>query len=320
MSPSTDFGPLATFASSHHGVITRRQAEVIGVGRMSLARLVQRGVLDEFGPGGVLLVAGSPRTWLQRVRAATMLCNEQGIAIGPTAARLLGVDGFDEVELVHIALPGGRRVAMDGVISSDTCATYLRVDRLHVDGIACAGLARTVCDVASLGPTVVERSVDHFLRTGHSLTWLARTVDRLQARGRAGLPLVRVEIERRMIDPALRGSWFEQVVESCLSSPLIPGLQRQFVIRDTGGRFLARVDLAVPHVQFAIEAHSRAFHFGPQREAMDDAREARLVEEGWLVEYLGWHAVRQTPSAVRRHIERVVARRALDLGGARPVV
>jgi Transcriptional regulator, AbiEi antitoxin len=318
MASSSSFHSIAAFAADHHGVVTRAQAATLGVGRMVVSRLVERGALVVFGPG-VLIVAGSPRTWEQRLYAATMLCREQGLAVGASAARLHGVDGFERSEVVHVAFPRGRRPSVPGVVISDNGQTYPRADRHRINGIACAGLARTVCDLAVMGADVVERSTDHFLRSGYSLTWLARTAARLQTRGRKGLPLVTAEIERRMVEPGLRGSWFEKVAETCLASPRIPGLERQFVIRDGAGMFLARADLAVPLVKFAIEAHSRRFHFGRRQEVIDERRERLVVAEGWLVEYLGWFDVQQTPAAVCRYIERVVARRALDLGVDLPV-
>lgn len=87
-------------------------------------------------------------------------------------------------------------------------------------------------------------------------------VERLRSRGRAGIPLVISALDRRRADPALRGSWFERLVETCIRSPLLPGLVRQHEILDSDGEFISRVDLAVPSVRLAVEAHSRRHHSG----------------------------------------------------------
>jgi hypothetical protein len=248
------------------------------------------------------------------VVVATLACREQGLAIGAAAARLHGLDGFEDSETVHVALPKGRALRLDGVVVSQTLHTYPRQDRYEIDGIACAGLARVVCDIAPLGRDVLERSIDDFQRRGHSLIWLERTAAPLRVRGRPAIADVLAEIERRTLDPVVRGSWFERLVEECVRSPLIPGLVRQHEIRGSADEFIARVDLAVPAVRLAIEAHSRRFHAWPSRELSDEEREARATEEGWQFEYVTWRQATQTPAEVRRHIERLVARRARDLG------
>ena len=66
----------------------------------------------------------------------------------------------------------------------------------------------------------------------------------------------------------------------------LPGLVRQHDIFDAGGRFVARVDFAIPELRIAIEAHSRKYHFGPDREDSDAAREAAIQAEGWIVRYI----------------------------------
>lgn len=305
--------PIAAFAAAHHGVITRRQAAELGVHSTAVSRLLRRDVLRLAGPG-VLIVNGSPPTWQQHVYASTLHCREQGLSIGRASARLHRVDGLEHDPTVHVTFPRTCRPDIPGVLVSHTGDTYPAADRVVIDGIPCAGLARTICDLASFAPESLERAIDDFERRGYSLTWLAQTADRLQSRGRPGIALVGREIERRVVGPQVRGSWFEKLVELCLASPRLPGVERQHVIRNDAGKFLARVDLAVPSVRFAIEAHSRKHHTGPRAEVLDERRERKVVAEGWLVEYLGWSDVVQTPAAVCRHIESVAARRARDFG------
>ncbi|MCB0956174.1 MAG: hypothetical protein KDB12_08460, partial [Ilumatobacter sp.] len=65
--------------------------------------------------------------------------------------------------------------------------------------------------------------------------------------------------------------------------------------------------------RMGFEAHSRAFHTGTHMEIIDQRRENRAIEQGWLFIYLGW-ADRKTPREALAFIERAVARRLRDLG------
>ena len=91
------------------------------------------------------------------------------------------------------------------------------------------------------------------------------------------------------------------------------------MIRDDHGRFIARVDLAVPIVRLGVEAHSRQHHFGATAESYDERRDNLVAEQGWDLRYVGYAETTQTPAQVRRFIERLVARRAADLGIVLPL-
>ncbi len=117
--------------------------------------------------------------------------------------------------------------------------------------------------------------------------WLRRTANRLHRPGQCGTRVL-LELLDHVSGP-LRGSWFEKLVELCLQSPRLPPLERQWTVRDPRGRFVARLDLAMPAIRLGVEAHSRRFHFGAHAEAADERRDLRLAALGWEVLYVGWH-------------------------------
>ncbi|MDP2292657.1 MAG: hypothetical protein Q8M22_15835 [Actinomycetota bacterium] len=302
---------VGELAASRHGAISRRLAAEY-LNPMAIARLCHRGVFLEPAPG-VLVVAGSPATYEQRVMVATLTNAGRNIAIGGCAARLHDVDGFADHPDVFVASPRGSRVLLADATATQRRELYPPADVTTIQHIACTSLARTVVDLARCHPDRYERAADDFQRRGHNLIWLQHTMERVPRQRGDGLDMAFADLAARMTGGRVRGSWFEQLVEECLASPRIPPIERQYEIRSASGAFVARPDLAVPSLRLGIEAHSRKHHTGPRQEAFDERRDNRAAEHGWYISYVGWADTR-TPASVRRSIERIVARRASDLG------
>ena len=94
-------------------------------------------------------------------------------------------------------------------------------------------------------------------------------------------------------------SWFEELLRCMLDHPDIPAIVPQYVVRTDGGVFVARVDFGILAARIGIEGHSRAFHFGPIREAADEDRDLRAGACGWDLIYLGWYAQRRPAEVVQ---------------------
>lgn len=313
MPAAASFGAVGELAASRHGAFTRRQAADIGMDHMTVSRLVRRGVLTEPAPG-VLLVRGAPPTFEQLAYSATLAGGGHGLVIGEGSARMHVVDGFIDHRDVLVAIPRGGRMPLRGVTATQRREQYDDdLDVVVLDGIPCSSLARTVADLARFRPSAYERAADDFQRRGFSLDWLEQTVRRMPRRRGDGLDMVLADLDRRRFGGSVRGSWFERFVEVCTASPRIPPVVRQYEVRTADGRLVGRPDLAIPSLRLAIEAHSRQHHTGPTREAFDEQRDNQLAIEGWHTSYVGW-AQAATPVVVRRVIERIVERRAADLG------
>lgn len=315
---SVALGAVGEFAASHHGAFTRSQAAAHELHRGAIAHLKERGVLAEPVPN-VLVIIGAPATWEQRLYVANLAGSSPSLSIGASAGRLQHVDGFVDDPRLVVAKRRGATVRLDDVTVMQTLASYEPRDIVQIGPIACTGLARTVCDIyAMYGREMGERALDDFQRRGASLRWLEQTARRVQNIKGRGLTAMIDEIEARKCGGEVRGSWFEKLVELCLRSRHIPGLERQYSIRNAAGRFVARVDLAVPLVRLGIEAHSREFHVGPRREAIDQRRDNEAALLGWELTYIGYGDATMTPKQVCHYIERLVQRRATDLGIALP--
>jgi very-short-patch-repair endonuclease len=158
------------------------------------------------------------------------------------------------------------------------------LDFTEVDGIRCTGVARTLCDLGSVDSRErVKMAFESAWRNGYSLTWMRQTAERLHRPGQRGTGVLLRLLASAETYTTPTASALEVVVEEALAG--IPGVVRQFSVFDATGRFVGRPDFAIPHLKIAIEAHSRKFHFGQQREDSDAAREADLQSQGWIVRY-----------------------------------
>jgi hypothetical protein len=300
-------GAVAEFAATHHGVFSSSLAANCGMTAKQIGRLRERGVIERLA-NGVYRIAGSPQTWHQRTMAAT--CSGRSIAVGECAAILHDIDGAKCEDIVVAVDRGSRHALADRAVQ--VLHTYPAVDVTVVDGIPCAGLARTICDLGWMAPHLLCRGFDDYQRRGFALAWVEQTAARLESFHPHGLHRVRTELDRRRHGGVAPESWFERLVEQLLLTAGIGLVIRQYEVRADDGRFVARVDLAIPEIRLAIEAHSRRFHTGPQREAFDQRRDNRLAEVGWETVYVGW--ADRSAAKVAQQIGAIARRRAADLG------
>lgn len=284
--------------------------------------MIERGVFDEPAPG-VLVVGGSADTFNRRAYATSLVCGSGAIG-GLAGGWLHRLDGVNRPATIELKVLRGQR---PNVGSLPATIGFTRAafedDVIELRSIRTLSLARSIVDLAgSAGGPPIERLVDDFERRGESLSWLEQTATRLHRRGRPGPPEILRDIqrrrERRDRSARVRGSWFQKLVAECLRSSRIPELVEEYEIRDEAGRLAARCDLAIPIVRLGIEAHSRRFHDHTSAEAYDERRDNRVAELGWDLRYVGW-ADTKRPAEFRRYIERLVARRASDLGIVLPI-
>jgi len=307
---SSPMGGVGDVAASHHAALSRSQAVQSGLSPQQIRAELERSTLRQVAPH-VYGIHGAPSTWRQALMAATLTANRAGVVSHRAAAQLQLLDGFDR-DLREVTVPRGRRLRMNGVIVHQS--PLAGHHWLLVDGIPCTSLARTLVDLRQVcTEEEVIRAIDSFQRMGHSLAWLEQIATELQRPGQRGTSFVLSEVRERRASGAVRGSWMERLIEMAIASPALPSLALQHVIRDAEGGFVARVDMAFPALRLGIEAHSRSFHTGTHQELVDQRRENRAIAEGWQFLYFGW-ADRKTPAQARAFLEKVVARRAFDLG------
>ncbi len=299
MTACSPFGPAGEFAASRHGAFSRSQAADLGLTHHIVRRLLRDEHLVEPVPG-VLVVVGSPPTWQQRLRVATLASSGAGVAATRSSAGLWGMDEYGPGPL-EILVPNCRHIDLPGLVVHR--GPMPASDLVEVDGIRATNIARTLCDLGNVDPVArVTAAFEWAWRGGVHLLWLERTAERLAAPNRPGPRLVLALIAqarelRRPTDSAL-----EVELEPILAT--LPGVVRQYEVRRADGTFVARPDFAIPELRIAIEAHSRRFHVGLHSEADDAEREADLQGEGWVVRFV-------TKAHLRRPAELSASLRAL---------
>ena len=217
------------------------------------------------------------------------------------------MDEYDPGPL-ELLVPNRRRIELPGLVIRR--GPMPASDIVEIDGIRATGIARTLCDIATIDPLPrVTAAFEWAWRRGVSLSWIERTADRLAAPNRRG-PRVMLELVARARElRAPTESALELELERILER--LPGLVRQHEVRRADGSFVARVDFAIPALKIAVEAHSRRFHDGFASASSDAAREAALHAEGWIVRFVT-KAHLHHPTELEASLRSLVAAR-LDL-------
>jgi very-short-patch-repair endonuclease len=124
---------------------------------------------------------------------------------------------------------------------------------------------------------------------------LRELLERLGRCGRPGTRYLRALLDSGEMDGPVPGSPFERKLIQFLSRRSLPLAERQFVIEDQAGNFVARVDFAYPDLKIAIECDSKKHHFGRSDWERDVERRTRLAALGWLVIHVSWDMLVNRP-------------------------
>ena len=164
---------------------------------------------------GVLLVAGSPDTWRQRLMIAVLASD--GVASHRAAAALHQLDGFPE-GVVEVSVRAGRMPRVPGVVLHRV-ALLDSQDVTEVDGIPVTNVARTLCDLgAVVSDDRVEQALDDALRREFSQRWIEEALARVDRPGPSGTASLRRVLARPDRAGALPDSGFERLVERLVAA------------------------------------------------------------------------------------------------------
>jgi len=311
MPKSADMRALGEFAASRHGTFNLSQAAANGISPEVVARVERDGLVVKVRRG-VYRFTSTEQTWRTDLYAACL--GLRVCASYYSAAALRVVDGYTSApEMPELLCHHHDPVDVPGALVRRT-RWLPKKDTSIVDGIPCTTLERTILDLSGLvGHRQRVELIDIAQRRKVKMDEILDRADKLRKRGRSGITEVMDIVRRRMNGYAVPESVFERLLARCLRSPMLEGIVRQHELRTPSGLFVARFDFAVPWVRLGIEAHSRSFHLGEAVERYDEDRDIRASQQGWDITYLGFAATK-APALVCRDIEKIVERRAMDLG------
>lgn len=302
-------------AASQHQAVTRRQAATAGFDRRRIATAKRNGWLNEPVPG-VLTLADVRGTWHQAVMILVLAAGGHAVASHRTAARLHNLDGFDKATNATVELRVSRsfRVDVDVPCVVHHVSPFDPADVTVIDAIPCTTVARTLADLGSVihDPQQVRRALTSVRRRGVDLELLQATAERLHRPGQRGTGVLLRLLHAIPWEGTLPATWFEELLQLCVSDPQLPDVVPQYPIRDGNGVIVARTDLGIPSVKLGLEGHSREFHWGPLAEPLDEQRDIAAALCGWELTYLGWFATKR-PTEVRDIVRKLVETRRREL-------
>jgi very-short-patch-repair endonuclease len=290
---------LSAWFAAHGGLISRAEAERLGLTPGQISRRVTSGVWVRLYPG-VFRLAGVPQTPLTRLRGALLVGGSDAVASHHAAAWVYGLCDDPPAEPVItvprariVRVPGLRAVRSShpfhtvvrrGVPCTDPtrtildCASETTADRL--DALVDQAVARKVIGVATLTrATAAAPAPAHHYHPGRALL-----AQRLAARGVAGSP-----------NPSV----LESRTARLMHRHRIPTPKAE-VTWGPGGRY--RLDFAYPGLRLVIEVDGRVAHLTPEKQRHDNRRGNALNRAGWTVLHYDWWEITTDADRVAREI------------------
>lgn len=299
----------SSVARKHHGVITVQQLLELGCTSGQVRAALDRGELIR-RHAHVLVVAGAPPSWEQRVYVAALAAGPGALASHRSAAALWGLDGSTRGRAEVVTPRHLRSWAPHlGRIHEITDLHLARpTDRLE---IPCTGITRTILDLGAVAPIErVQQAADDAVRRG-LCSW-DELLDDLRVhsrRGRRGVGALRSVLEHSY-GRVVPDSHLNRLVEKLLLRSGGPDLALEHEVRAPDGTLIARVDLAIPRLRIAIELDGKRDHLTTRAFERDRARQNRLELEGWLVLRYTWKQFIETPDRIVAEVLAAVAVRS----------
>ncbi len=187
-------------AAGQYGLLSRKQAEDVGLTPSRIKRLLARGSWIRALPK-VYRAAAAPQSWRQPLMAACLWAKGKAVISGQSAAALWEFDGYWRT-----------RVELSGLadLSAPPGVVYRRVNRLAPadiathSGVRVTSVARTILDLAALVPRrTLERTLDEALRKDQvTLKALRWCIERNGRRGRTGVADLEALLHERRLQHA----------------------------------------------------------------------------------------------------------------------
>jgi len=288
---------LLAVMEAQGGLVTAKQMLMLGFSRNALSHLRNEGFLVSVAPS-VFRAAGTPPAWLTDLAAAALFLNGRAVASKATAARLLGLPGFDQNPLIEFSCVrdsrgiGGRIVVHSSrqldEVDRKTChlpdwgTTPVPAAFRHLGLIRTVVVTtptRTIIDLAQrLGVPSLARLVDSSISLRlTSQEELLEGVERLRDSGVRGVR----RMDQVLVDAGVE-SWLERKFLELLQGAGLPRPLCQVVFQRNGKTF-ARVDFLFEGTNVIVEVSGRRGHVTDAERQKDARRRNDLQRAGMVV-------------------------------------
>ncbi len=268
---------LTRIAAGQHGLLSRVDIAEAGGDSHFVSRRLRSGSYRRAAPG-VVALAGAASTWEQSVLAAVMSTGEGAVVSHHTAAFL---HGLVESKPERIAV---------STTKSHTPKRVWRIHRRHElpashrtrkRGIPITSVLRTLvdcvadgADAAALLDTAGRLKLTRLGAAHEFLTGLA-------GRGRAGVPELVAEVEKRLRWEGISESELESMFHRLLRDNDVPPPDTQFEIRRCDGTSITRADNAYVGAKAIIAIDGYKWHSDHTRFQKDRTQQNELASMGW---------------------------------------
>jgi very-short-patch-repair endonuclease len=284
---------LVTIAAAQCGVFSRTQAFTAGYSVKQIRHLLAVGTWLR-AASGIYHLAGFAASFEMNAWIAVLAAGPNAVLSHRTAGKLHGLDGTPPPVRFDVSVPADRRPR--NVPRANVHRTALPDEDVGLcRGMPVTSLARTLVDLARTLPIETgSRVIADALRTGRV------SVEVLQRRVAALAGCVGVDRARHALanaDPKLESVLERELFALLRRAGLSPIAQYTVTL---GGRFVARVDMALPSIRLAIEADGYATH------ALRPGFE-RDREKVALLQLAGWSTLSFTATQIRQRPDWVVS-------------
>jgi very-short-patch-repair endonuclease len=253
--------------------------ELLG-GRRAFARALESGAWQRV-LRGTYARGPSGRGLHLRAAAAARLLPPHAVVADRCLLWLLGIDVLPPgPPVLEVVVPRGAVLPRHQDVRARIALVPAGdVARLGPHGLRCLRPARAVADLVRLLPMVEAVVVADAAWRGGVCDADALRDELVTHEGLRGVVQARRVLA--LADPRAESPPETRLRLALCSAGLAP--VPQFVVLDAHGRFLARVDLAIPELRLALEHDGRAVHEQADVFTADRRRQNALVAAGWTV-------------------------------------
>jgi hypothetical protein len=282
---------LVELAHTQRQVFTRAQAHTAGLSWQAIGRRHSSGLFVPVGTH-TLTFAGVTLDWRGLLQAGLLDLGPGALVSGEAAAALHRLDGFDDGPLVYLVLRNRRSRTTTGHVTSTH--EISKLDRVVVDGLACASVTRTVVELLDrVSREQVGNALDSGTRTRLTAPPVVhRRLIELGRQGRSGVATFDSLMRDAGVESWLERTFLELVAPTSLPRPAVQRTYRSDKVH------IARVDFDFAPVPIIVEVGGRRGYMSSAERRRQERRRNAMQLLGKTIYFFTCEDVKHDPAYV----------------------